>query len=458
MKLVVVSNRLPITLSRSDSGFNYKHSSGGLVTGLQSINKRINFKWFGNLSSEGLSDEDKQVIYNDCTTKYNLYPIFVDPELNDNSYNGFCNGILWPMLHYFSDDLVVTEKYYEAYIEYNKVFLNEILKEVDDDDIVWVHDYHLLLLPKMIREIRKDIKIMFFLHTPFPNSISFNRLYCRKEILEGVLACNLISFHSYEYVGNFLECCDKNNLVCHSKVDSIPIGIDPEIFTNCLKEEKTIEKINFFKEKYKNKKILLGVDRSDYIKGIPNRVQGYTDFLKKFPEHIEDTVFLQIGVPSRTGVVEYKGYTECVNKLVADSNSKIGDIDNTNIYLQNDSVDFNTLCALYYISDILLITSLRDGMNLVAMEYVSCSYDKHGVLILSEFTGVTSTLPGSLGVNPWNIDEISEKIKEALEMSPEEREKRYNFNKENVYKFTSFKWAEDNLDMLDENWEKYIKK
>ena len=439
MKLIVVSNRLPVTLKRTENGFDYKHSAGGLVTGLKSINTRIEFKWFGNLSSEGLSDEDKKTIYQECTTKFNLYPIFIDPELNDNAYNGFCNGIAWPMLHYFSDDIVVTEKYYEAYQMYNKIFLDAIIKEASDDDIIWVHDYHLMLLPQLIRQQKEQLKIMFFLHTPFPSSISFNRLFCRKEILNGVLSSDLVSFHSHEYVANFLDCCKSNGIPCNSKIDAIPIGIDPEIFTKCLEEEKTKEIIKFYKEKYKNKTILLGVDRSDYIKGIPNRIQGYTEFLKKYPEYKDNTVFLQIVVPSRTGVTEHKGYTDCVNKLVADANSTIGGIDNTNIYLLNDSVDFNTLCALYYVSDVLLIASLRDGMNLVAMEYVSCSYDTKGVLILSEFAGVSSTLPGSLGVNSWNTDEICECIKKAVTMDKEERIKRYEFNKENVYKFTSFK-------------------
>lgn len=458
MKLIVVSNRLPITLKRTDNGFDYIHSAGGLVTGLQSINSRIKFKWFGNLSSKGLSDKDKDTIYNDCRTKYNFYPIFIDPELNEKTYNKFCNGILWPMLHYFCDDMVVVDKYYEAYKTYNKIFCQAILKEAEDDDIIWVHDYHLMLLPEIIREYKKNIKIMFFLHTTFPSSISFNKLGCRKELLEGMLAANLISFHSHEYVANFIECCKANGLSCNSKVDAIPIGIDPNIFTKCLKEDKTKERIEYFKDKFKNKTIILGVDRSDYIKGIPNRVAGFKRFLEKYPDYKNNTVFLQISVPSRMGVVEYKGYVNCINNLVSGTNSTIGDVDSTNIYLLNNSVDFNTLCALYYISDALLITSLRDGMNLVALEYISCSYDTQGILVLSEFTGVSSTLPGCVSVNPWNTESICEGLKEALEMSKKERERRYKINKDNVYKFTSFKWAEDNLDMLDENWESAIKK
>jgi trehalose 6-phosphate synthase len=515
MKLIIVSNRLPVSPRRTNSGFDYKHSSGGLATGLKSINTKIKFQWFGNLSSEGMSDSDKDVIRKDCNTKFNLHPIFIDPSLNEDSYNGFCNGILWPMLHYFSDDLVVTDKYYKAYLEYNEIFCKEILKETEDGDIIWVHDYHLTLLPKMIRDIKGDkVKLMFFLHTSFPSSISFNKLYCRREILEGILASDVVSFHSYEYVANFMDCIVKNNLegifydVQDTKtlkkedekkisinrdkkedekkisinrdkkedeninkkeqeninknhkvsINAIPIGIDPNIFIDCINTEDTQKEIEYFREKFKGKKIILGVDRSDYIKGIPHRIQGYSQFLDKYPEYRDTSVFLQIGVPSRTGVKEYKGYTDCINRLVSDTNSTIGGIEKTNIYLLNDSVDFSTLCALYYVSNVLLVTSLRDGMNLVAMEYISCNFDTKGVLILSEFTGVSSTLPGSLSINPWNTEEICESIKTALEMDEEERIRRYEINNKNVSQFTSFRWAEENLSILGSSWEEDIKK
>lgn len=540
MKLIVVSNRLPVTISRTEEGFEYNHSSGGLVTGLKSINTKINFQWYGNLSSKGLNTNDKEIIRNDCSTKFNLCPIFIDDDLNHLSYNGFCNGILWPMLHYFSDDVMVSDEYYKAYIEYNEIFCSEILKTVEEGDIIWVHDYHLMVLPEMIRKNLKDkklddkVKIMFFLHTPWPSSLSFNRLYCKNVILNGLMAADLISFHSPEYLINFIECCkngfkggckslcddkkawkgackcesscgngekcgckgidnackgackgdcgciSKNNSECNNdirhtksnkyinkslnknqmpkKLEAIPIGIDPNIFVDCIKTEETQSKIKYYKDKFKNKKIILGVDRSDYIKGIPHRIEAYKNFLKDNPKYIENTVLMQVSVPSRTDVTEYKGYTECVNKLVSETNSTLNSEDINNIYLVNKSVDFSTLCALYCVSDILLITSLRDGMNLVAMEYVSANYDTRGVLILSEFTGVVSTLPGSLIVNTWNTQNISESIKQAMEMNEEERIKRYEINRENVYKFTSFKWAEDNLNALGIDWENEIRK
>lgn len=459
MKLIVVSNRLPISITRTKDGFEYIHSSGGLVTGLKSINTKIDFQWYGNLSSKGLNESDKEIIRKDCSTKFNLCPIFIDPDLNNLSYNGFCNGILWPMLHYFSDDIMLSDEYYKAYIKYNETFCSEIMKTVEEGDIIWVHDYHLMVLPKMIRtKLQVNVKIMFFLHTPFPSSLSFNKLYCRNEILEGLVASDLIAFHSHEYLINFIECCNKNNIKCESKLDAIPIGIDPNIFVNCINSDETQEKIKYYKDKFKDKKIILGLDRSDYIKGIPHRIEAYKNFLRENQKYQENTVFIQVSVPSRTDVTEYKGYTECVNKLVSESNSTTNQIDINNIYLVNQSVDFNTLCALYYVSDVLLITSLRDGMNLVAMEYVISNFDTKGVLILSEFTGVVSTLPGSLIINTWNTYNISKSIKQALEMDQEERNKRHEINKKNVYNFTSFKWAEDNLNALEIDWEHEIKK
>ncbi|KAF9763291.1 Alpha,alpha-trehalose-phosphate synthase [UDP-forming] [Nosema granulosis] len=457
MKLIVVSNRLPITVKRNDQGFEYFHSSGGLVTGLESIKNKIKFLWFGNISSQGLSDSDKTKIRSDCKSKFNSCPVFIDPKLNHDSYNGFCNAVLWPMLHHFIDDVNQTNYNYEAYMKYNEIFCEKISEIAKEGDIIWVHDYHLMALPKMLRERWGDkVKIMFFLHTPFPTEVALNTLKCRKEILASLNSSDLVSFHSYEYVLNYIQCCHDNKLAEPKNIDAVPIGIDPTLFTECLKKPETQDRIRYFLNKFDGKHVVLGVDRTDYIKGIPQRMIAFKNFLNKYEKYRDNTVMLQIAVPSRMDVKEYQSYVGYTNELVADVNSTIGNVDDNYIYLLNNSVDFPTLCALYYISDVLLITSLRDGMNLVAMEYIACQEENQGIIVLSELTGVATTLPGSITMNAWTVDEITESLHRALELSPKERKTRFKINSDNVYKFTSYEWAENNLDKLCDDWREIL--
>ncbi|EOB12062.1 Alpha,alpha-trehalose-phosphate synthase, partial [Nosema bombycis CQ1] len=453
MKLIVVSNRLPISVKRNEKGFEYFHSSGGLVTGLQSIKDKINFSWFGNISSKGLTESEEEQIRNECKEKFNSFPVFMDSKLNHDSYNGFCNAILWPMLHHFTDDVNQTNYNYEAYITYNSQFCDRLVEIAEEGDIIWVHDYHLMALPKLLRERLGDkVKIMFFLHTPFPTEVALNTLKCRKFILNSLNMCDLVSFHSYEYVLNYIQCCVDNKIEEPKKIDAVPIGIDPTIFTDCLKKSETQEKIEYYLHKFKGKRIVLGVDRTDYIKGIPQRMIAFKNFLNKYEKYRDNTVLIQIAVPSRMEVKEYQAYVSYTNEIVSEVNSTIGNVEDTKIYLLNKSVDFTTLCALYYVSDVLLITSLRDGMNLVAMEYIACQEENKGVIVLSELTGVSTTLPGSISVNSWSIEEITDGLYKALEISSEEREIRFRTNFDNLYKFTSYEWAENNLDKLCEDW------
>lgn len=453
MKLLVISNRLPLTIKRGENGFEYTRTSGGLVTGLKSINDKIRFKWLGNISGVGLNEEEKEVIRKDCWERFHSIPVFIDPVLNDNSYNGFCNAILWPMIHSFKDDVAFTIKSYEAYMEYNRIFCEKVCEIVEDGDIVWVHDYHLMVLPEMLRRRSdKQFKIMFFLHTPFAPAEIMEALTCRREIASGMMHSDLVAFHSFEYALNFQETCVANQIEISAKLDAIPIGIDPEMFRDVVREEKTAKRIRELKETFKGKKILLGVDRTDYIKGMPHRVKGFQRFLEKHLEFVGKVVFLQVGVPSRTNVKEYSSYITKMNELVSEANSTIGPVEAVHFYFLNKSVAFDELCAMYAASDVLLVTSLKDGMNLVALEYVSCQDENCGVLVLSECAGASTTLPGALEMNSWNTEEIADIIHDAIAMTPEERAERHDINRKAVDTFTSVRWAERNLDGLCDDW------
>lgn len=453
MKLIVISNRLPLTIKRGDSGFEYKQSSGGLVTGLKSIKDTIRFKWLGNIGGIELDEEEKETVRKECWERFHSIPVFIDSALNDECYDGFCNAILWPILHAFNDDVAFTNRNYRAYVEYNKIFCEKVCEIVEDGDVVWVHDYHLMLLPEMLRKSsNKKFKIMFFLHIPFASGNTMQTLTCRKEIMNGMVHSDLVAFHSFDYALNFRDACVMNKIEAPGKLDAIPIGIDPTMFRETLKDQKTVERMKELRERFKGKKILLGVDRTDYIKGMPHRVKGFQRFLEKHSDFVDKVVFLQVGVPSRTSVKEYSSYVTRMNELVSETNSKFGSIETTNLYFLNKSVDFNELCAIYAVSDALLVTSLRDGMNLVALEYVACQDENNGVLVLSEFAGAATTLPAALEMNAWNTEEIAVAIHDAITMSAEERTDRHRINREAVNTFTSVRWAERNLDGLCDDW------
>jgi trehalose 6-phosphate synthase len=453
MKLIVVSNRLPLTIKKGEKGFEYKQTSGGLVTGLKSIKDTIRFIWLGNISGMELDEDERERITSDCWEQFRSVPVFIDPVLNDESYNGFCNAILWPILHSFNDDLCFTHKNYEAYKRYNSVFCEELCRVVEDGDIVWIHDYHFMLLPEMLRKrTTRDIKIMFFLHVPFASAITMKALACRRDIANSLVSSDLVAFHTFDYALNFRDTCLANEVEPSAKIDAIPIGIDPELFRSTLRQEETVKKMQELREKFRGKKILLGVDRTDYVKGMPHRVKGFQRFLEKYEGHREEVVFLQVGVPSRTEVREYAAYVTKINELVSETNGKYGSVEKTYFYFLNKSVNFSELCALYAVSDVLMVTSLRDGMNLVALEYVACQDENNGVLVLSEFAGCSTTLSGALEINAWNIEEIADAIREAVTMSGEERAQRHKINRYGTDTFTSVKWAERNLDCLSKDW------
>lgn len=452
MKLIVVSNRLPITVSKGEDGFTYKKTSGGLVTGIEGLSKHISFVWMGNISGIPLTEENKATITKDCWEKFHSVPVFISPETNDKCYNGFCNAILWPTMHSFPDDVCFDFSDYEAYKKYNSIFARKILESSEEGDIVWVHDYHLMLVPELLRKERPSLKIMFFLHTAFCEFDLLSPLMCRREIIQSVSQCNVIGFHVPDYALNFRASAEREGIDVGNKIRAIPIGIDPELFRNCLKEEETIKKVKEFKERFAGKRIILGVDRTDYIKGLPYKMKGFQRLLARNPELVDKVVLLQIAIPSRQDVKEYASYTTKMSEIVSKTNGMIGSINSTPVHFLFNSVSLNELCAVYSVSDIILITSMADGMNLVALEYVACQDENHGVVILSQFAGASATLQGCIEHNPSNTEEIAEALEQGLRLTKEEREERHEMNRRCVDVFTSLKWAEDNLGLACKDW------
>ena len=365
------------------------------------------------------------------------------------------DSILWPLFHYHPGEITFDESAWEAYTQVNMIFAQAVAKDIQDGDLIWVHDYHLMLLPEMLRNLlrdKKDIKIGFFLHTPFPSSEIYRILPVREELLKGLLQCDLIGFHTYDYARHFLSSCsriletptDNNGLKYQGRfitVSAFPIGIDPEKFTEGLKRPKVRERMAALRRKFEGVKLIVGVDRLDYIKGVPQKLHALEVFLSEHPEWRGKIVLVQVAVPSRGDVEEYQNLRATVNELVGRINGRFGTVDFMPIHFMHKSLPFDELCALYAVSDVCLVTSTRDGMNLVSYEYVAAQREGHGVMILSEFTGAAQSLTSSIIVNPWNTEELAGAIHDAVTMPPEQREAAYRKLEHYVFKFTSAWWG-----------------
>jgi trehalose 6-phosphate synthase len=470
-KVLVVSNRLPVTINReSDGSYDYSMSSGGLVTALQGLKKSTEFQWLGWPGME-LPEDEQERVNKDLMEKFKCTAIFLSDNIADLHYNGFSNSILWPLFHYHPGEMNFDENAWAAYIEANREFAIKIASQVNDNDMVWVHDYHLMLLPQMLREelgnSRKNVRIGFFLHTPFPSSEIYRILPVRKEILVGVLSCDLIGFHTYDYARHFLSSVSRivpdvttlpNGIEFQGRsinIGAFPIGIDVDKFVDGLTKDSVIARVKQLKEKFGDTKVIVGVDRLDYIKGVPQKLHAFEIFLTENPEWIGKVKLVQVAVPSRGDVEEYQSLRSTVNELIGRINGRFGTVEFVPIHYLHKSIPFDELISLYHISDVCLVSSTRDGMNLVSYEYIACQEEKKGALILSEFAGAAQSLNGAIIVNPWNTEELSDAIKESLTL-PEEK-KTLNFNKlfDYISKYTSGFWGESFVKELSKCGEKH---
>lgn len=460
-RLIVVSNRLPITIDTDPAtgDFKFRVSSGGLVSALAGVKNQIPFVWVGWTGTE-VASADQDTLRSRLQDEMNCFPVFLNEQDAHDYYNGFCNDVLWPLFHYVPLPIMSSDgerkfdfKYWSAYSKANHRFAEAVMQVYQPGDLVWVQDYHLMLLPSLLRKRLRDVMIGFFLHTPFPSSEVYRILPVRNKILQGVLAADLIGFHTYDYARHFLSVCTRilgleaspkgvNYKNRFSHVGIFPIGIDPTAFTTALETQSVRDGIANLSSKFSGKKVLLGVDRLDYIKGIPHKLMAFETLLARHPEWKGKVVLIQIAVPSRTQVEAYKELITQTNELVGRINGKYSSFEYSPIVFMNQSVGFNHLLALYSIADVAVVTSIRDGMNLVSYEYIMCQRERHGVLVLSEFAGSAQSLSSAIRVNPWNIEELASALHEALSVPDRERElkhwKLYHF----VTKHTAAFWAQ----------------
>ncbi|XP_043808297.1 alpha,alpha-trehalose-phosphate synthase [UDP-forming] 1 isoform X3 [Manihot esculenta] len=458
-RLLVVANSLPVSaIRKGQDSWKLEISVDGLVNPLLGV-KEFEARWIG-WAGVNVPDEIGQKALSTALAEKKCIPVFLDEHIVHQYYNGYCNNVLWPLFHYLGlpqeDRLPTTRSFqsqFDAYKKANQMFADVVNRHYEEGDVVWCHDYHLMFLPKCLKEYNSKMKVGWFLHTPFPSSEIHRMLPSRSELLRSVLAADLIGFHTYDYARHFVSACtrilglegtpegveDQGKL---TRVAAFPIGIDSDRFIRALELPQVQDHIKELKDKFSGRKVMLGVDRLDMIKGIPRKILAFEEFLEENPEWRDKVVLLQIAVPSRTHVPEHQKLTSQVHKIVTRINGRFGTLTAVPIHHLDRTLDFHALCALYAVTDVALVTSLRDGMNLVSYEFVACQTSKKGVLILSEFAGAAQSLgAGAILVNPWNITEVASSISYALNMPADERENRHNHNFRHVTTHTSQEWA-----------------
>jgi len=461
-RLLLVSNRLPITIEKRKGEFNYHQSVGGLATGLASFYKNYDSLWIGwcGLTSNSMDSNIKKEIETTLLNKYKSIPTFLSRNDLKMFYSNFCNRTLWPLFHYFLDYAVYDKDSWESFKHVNKLFSQAVLEVAKPNDIIWIHDYHLMLLPKLLREKLPNAQIGFFLHIPFPSYEVFRLLPWRNEILEGLFGADLIGFHTYDYVRHFMSSARRLLGYEHAfgqltvdhrvvKVDAFPMGINYKKYANAKIKPEWLKEVTSHCDLGGECKIILSVDRLDYTKGIPQRLEAFDHFLTKYPEHKKKVTLIMIAVPSRTSVLTYRLLKQQVDELVGRINGKHGTMGWMPVWYHYRFIPFENITALYNLADVALVTPLRDGMNLIAKEYVAAKKDNKGVLILSEMAGAMSELAEAIIVNPNSKDEVADAIEEALNLSDDEKIENNEIMKNRLMRYNVVAWAKDFINSLD---------
>jgi trehalose 6-phosphate synthase/phosphatase len=462
-KIILVSNRLPVSINKKENSFEFKPSIGGLATGLRSVFGKGNSIWVGwaGLTMEELTPAQKDYIEKELYKNFKCLPLFLSDSDLKLYYFGFSNNTIWPLFHYFTDQSDFSHELWQSYKKVNNLFFNKLMDFIEPGDDIWIHDYQLMLLPRLIKDRFPNNRLGFFLHIPFPSFEVFRLLPWREEILEGLIGADLIGFHTYDYVRHFLSSVRRLLGLEHNlgsirlkdrviKTDVFPMGIDYEKYAKAHTKKQIKEDIDEIKEKVGDRKIVLSIDRLDYTKGIPQRLKAFNTFLEKYSEYKDKISLLLIVAPSRTKVSPYKNLKREVDELVSSINGKYATIGWVPIRYFFRSFSFDRLVAFYEIADIMLVTPLRDGMNLVAKEYLAAKSDNKGMLIISETAGAARELGEALIVNPNNVEQIAEAIKTALELPKEDVAERNGIMKERLRRYDIERWSKDFLDKLEQ--------
>ena len=389
MKLFIIANRLPVKATRNENDeLEFTRSEGGLTTGMDSIDMDVEKHWIGWPGMYTESEEEENQI-SEHLKEFNFHPVFLNQEQILDYYEGYSNSTLWPLCHYFYTFVEYEKHYWDSYKEVNALFSKTALSLIGPNDIVWIQDYQLMLLPQMIRKSANDVSIGYFHHIPFPSYELFRVLPERAELLEGLLGADLIGFHTHDYMRHFVSAAERvldirfhfdqvllNNRIAF--VDAFPMGINFDLYNNAIQQPEVQEKVDAMRETYGKHKLILSVDRLDYSKGIIHRLKGFAQFIENHPEYREKVSLAMIVVPSRDNVDRYSELKTKIDETIGTINGKFSTINWTPVYYFYHAFPFEELVAFYHMADIGLVTPLRDGMNLVAKEYLAAKRDKEG--------------------------------------------------------------------------------
>jgi trehalose 6-phosphate synthase len=461
---VVVANRLPVDLERlPDGSTTWKRSPGGLVTALEPLLRRHRGAWIG---WPGVPDADEEPI---VENGLNMRPVRLTEDDIAEYYEGFSNATLWPLYHDVIVDPIYHRAWWDRYVAVNRRFAEAASRAAAKNATVWVQDYQLQLVPRMLREVRPDLTIGFFLHIPFPPVELFMQLPWRTAIVEGLLGADLVGFQLPGGAQNFLILArqligantSRGSVGVRSRlgeveygprvvhVGAFPISIDSSALDRKAHERSIRLRARAIRSELGDpRKILLGVDRLDYTKGIDIRLKAFSELLAEGRVKRDDTVLVQLATPSRERVDSYKELREDIEREVGHINGEYAEVGHPVVHYLHRPVPRDELTAFYVASDVMLVTPLRDGMNLVAKEYVACRSDLGGALVLSEFTGAANELHQAYLVNPHDLEGVKDAVEAALNQAPEEGRRRMRALRRQVLTHDVDRWARSFLDAL----------
>jgi trehalose 6-phosphate synthase/phosphatase len=452
-RVLIAANRLPVCARLHDDTIDLVPASGGLATGLRPWHLRTGARWFGWPGDGGETTAAQRMALDERLSLEGMVPVHLSSEQVAGYYHGFANRVIWPLFHYSIDRVPADPAGWAAYEEVNAAFATAIAREYRPGDAIWVHDYHLLLLPALLRQRLPHARIGLFLHIPFPSSEVFRVLPWRREILNGMLGADLIGFHTFGYMRHFMTSLlhvdgvepdvDRVRVGGHeAKVGAFPMGIDAARFDALVSDPEVRARVDAIRRDAAGRRIVLGVDRLDYTKGIPLRLEALAHLLERDPSLRDGMRYVQVAVPSRGDVDSYQRFRRQVEETVGRINGTFGTLHSLPIHYVHQSVSTPELVALYCAADVMLVTPLRDGMNLIAKEFAASRADEDGVLILSEFAGAAAELHGAVIVNPYDTRALADSIQRSLSMSVEERRARMRALRRRVFACDVHAWAD----------------
>jgi trehalose 6-phosphate synthase len=454
--LVVVANRLPVDrVTNPDGSTEWRRSPGGLVTALAPVMRAHDGAWIG---WPGDSGEELEPFVEDGMS---LVPITMSPREHEEFYEGFSNGTLWPLYHDVVAKPSFHREWWEAYVDVNRRFAQAAAEVAAEDALVWVQDYQLQLVPGMLRELRPDLRIGFFLHIPFPPAELFSQLPWRREILEGLLGADLVGFQLPGAAANFIRLV-RQRVGHKTHRDSVylpdgrvvvakafPISIDVADFEKLARDDAVIARAKEIRSELGNPaKVFMGIDRLDYTKGIYARLRAFGELIAEGALDVDDAVFVQVATPSRERVEQYRRLRDDIDRLVGHLNGDLGKIGRPAISYLHSSFPREEMAAFYLAADVMVVTPLRDGMNLVAKEYVACRSDETGALVLSEFAGAAAELRQAFQVNPYDINGMKAQMMAAHDAAPADLTRRMRAMRRTVAEKDVAHWASSFLQQL----------